>query len=152
MTPKSTGLSTSRPATFVRAEPQLLAHNIGESVEFYAEQLGFSVAFAYGEPPFYAQVYRGNAYLNLRHVDHPAFDPEWTRREAILSATIAVDDAKSLFAEYEERAVDFEQPLRTEEWGAETFIVRDPDGNLILFAGRAEALATPSSYESDAGK
>jgi len=30
--------------------------------------------------------------------------------------------------------VDFAQTLRNEPWGARTFIVRDPDGNLILFA------------------
>jgi catechol 2,3-dioxygenase-like lactoylglutathione lyase family enzyme len=26
--------------------------------------------------------------------------------------------------------------LRTEPWGARTFIVKDPDGNLIAFAGK----------------
>jgi uncharacterized glyoxalase superfamily protein PhnB len=34
--------------------------------------------------------------------------------------------------------VEFHQPLKPEPWGARTFIVRDPDGNLILFAGRSE--------------
>jgi hypothetical protein len=28
--------------------------------------------------------------------------------------------------------------LRKEPWGAETFIVKDPDGNLLLFAGPAD--------------
>jgi len=28
--------------------------------------------------------------------------------------------------------------LRKERWGAETFIVKDPDGNLLLFAGPAD--------------
>ena len=30
------------------------------------------------------------------------------------------------------------QTLRKEPWGAETFIVKDPDGNLLLFAGPAD--------------
>lgn len=120
----------------MRAEPQLISRNIGASVEFYTTQLGFSVAFVYGEPPFYAQVYRGDAHLNLRHADHPVFDANWIGSEQILAATIALDDATSLYAEYRSRGVAFAQPLRTEEWGAETFIVRDPDGNAILFAGR----------------
>jgi uncharacterized glyoxalase superfamily protein PhnB len=34
--------------------------------------------------------------------------------------------------------VRFHQTLRTEPWGARTFIVRDPEGNLILFAGRGD--------------
>jgi len=34
--------------------------------------------------------------------------------------------------------VRFHQELKTEPWGARTFIVKDPDGNLILFAGPAQ--------------
>jgi hypothetical protein len=36
------------------------------------------------------------------------------------------------------RGVTFAQTLRREPWGAKTFIVKDPDGNLLLFAGPAE--------------
>jgi uncharacterized glyoxalase superfamily protein PhnB len=41
-----------------------------------------------------------------------------------------------LFAELAQRGVDFHQQLRSEGWGAQTFIVCDPDGNLVCFAGR----------------
>jgi hypothetical protein len=34
--------------------------------------------------------------------------------------------------------VTFAQPLQREPWGAKTFIVKDPDGNLLLFAGPAD--------------
>jgi uncharacterized glyoxalase superfamily protein PhnB len=74
--------------------------------------------------------------LNLRRLDKPALDPEIRDREQLLSASIALDDAKPLFLEYQAAGVLFAQPLKTEPWGARTFIVRDPDGNLILFAGR----------------
>jgi catechol 2,3-dioxygenase-like lactoylglutathione lyase family enzyme len=96
------------------------------------------VAFTYGEPPFYAQVFRDGARLNLRHVDRPGFDVALRDREQLLSATITLADAEPLFLEYQAAGVDFAQPLRTEPWRARTFIVRDPDGNLILFAGRGE--------------
>jgi len=33
---------------------------------------------------------------------------------------------------------DLEQPLTSEPWGARTFIVRDPDDNLVLFAGHGD--------------
>jgi uncharacterized glyoxalase superfamily protein PhnB len=58
--------------------------------------------------------------------------------ESALSASITVDDAKWLFLEYQAAGVTFHQALRTEPWGARTFIVRDPDANLILFAGRGD--------------
>lgn len=122
--------------TLVAAEPQLVVSDIAASIAFYANALGFTVAFIYGEPPFYAQVFRDGARLNLRHLDAPAFDPAHRDREQLLSATIALDDAEPLFLEYQAAGVVFAQLLRTEPWGARTFIVRDPDGNLILFAGR----------------
>lgn len=121
--------------TLVAAEPQLYVRDIAASVDFYARLLGFSVAFTYGEPPFYGQVFRGGARLNLRHIDEPVVDPARRDREQLIAASIALDDAEPLFHEYQQAGVDFVQTLRTEPWGARTFIVRDPDGNLLLFAG-----------------
>jgi catechol 2,3-dioxygenase-like lactoylglutathione lyase family enzyme len=119
----------------VAAEPQLYVRDIAASSEFYTRTLGFSVAFTYGEPAFYAQVFRDGARLNLRQVDRPVVDPARRDREQLLAASIALDDANLLFLEYQRAGVEFVQPLRTEPWGARTFIVSDPDGNLLLFAG-----------------
>lgn len=120
------------------AEPQLFVADIAASCAFYMAKLGFSVAFTYGEPPFYGQVFRDGARLNLRCVSQPVIDPRLRDKEDLLSASITLDDAKPLFLEYQAAGVPFHQALRTEPWGARTFIVRDPDGNLILFAGRGE--------------
>jgi catechol 2,3-dioxygenase-like lactoylglutathione lyase family enzyme len=118
------------------AEPQLFVVDIDRACAFYVDKLGFNVAFKYGEPPFYAQVTRGGARLNLRHADIPIFDAEFRAQEGdVLSATIAVDHAEPLFLEFQKNGATFHQALRTESWGARTFIVRDPDGNLIAFAG-----------------
>lgn len=124
--------------TLVAAEPQLFVRDVVVSADFYSRKLGFSVAFTYGEPAFYAQVFRDGARLNLRHVDEPVVDPLRRDSDQLLAATIALDDAEPLFAEFQEAGVEFVQPLRTESWGARTFMVRDPDGNLLLFAGRGE--------------
>ena len=123
-------------STFVAAEPQLYVRDIVASCEFYSRVLGFSVAFTYGEPPFYGQVVRGGARLNLRQVDDLAIDPIRRNTEQLLAATLTLDDAKPLYLEYQKAGVEFVQQLRTEPWGARTFIVSDPDGNLLLFAGR----------------
>lgn len=117
------------------AEPQLFVSDIEASCVFYVEKLGFEIGFVHGEPPFYGQVRRDGARLNLRHVDRPVFDAELRAGEDLLSTTIIVAEIKSLFLEYQERGVIFHQALRTEPWGARTFIVADPDGNLIAFAG-----------------
>jgi catechol 2,3-dioxygenase-like lactoylglutathione lyase family enzyme len=137
--------NTQTRCGLLTAEPQLFVVDIEATCEFFVNKLGFSVAFRYGEPPFYAQVFRDGARLNLRHVDKPVFDPEFRDREQLLSATITLKDAESLFQQYEEAGVAFARTLRSEPWGASTFIVRDPDGNLILFAGGGEHASPGSS-------
>jgi uncharacterized glyoxalase superfamily protein PhnB len=59
----------------------------------------------------------------------------------LLSADMGLDthaEIKALFLEFQAAGVAFFQPLRKEPWGAHTFIVKDPDGNLLLFAGPGE--------------
>jgi catechol 2,3-dioxygenase-like lactoylglutathione lyase family enzyme len=123
--------------TLLAAEPQLFVASVVTSCEFYTKKLGFTVAFLYGEPPFYGQVFRDGARLNLRCLSEPAINPELRNREHLLSASITLDDAKPLFLEFQRAGVVFHQVLKTEPWGARTFIVCDPDGNLILFSGLA---------------
>ena len=122
--------------TLLAAEPQLFVADIATSCEFYTTKLGFRVAFTYGEPPFYAQVTRDAAKLNLRQLDESPFRLEL--RGDLLSASIPMEDAQPLFLEFQAAGVAFHQPLKTEPWGAQTFVVADPDGNLILFAGQAQ--------------
>lgn len=132
----TTGQKSASQPTLLDAQPQLFVSDIHAACDFYSQKLGFAPGLIYGEPPFYAQVVRGAARLNLRHVEMPAFHPEIRQREKdILSATITLDDVKALFLEYTANGVPFHQPLRLEPWGARTFIVCDPDGNLIAFAG-----------------
>jgi len=131
---------TARPA-LVGAEPQLFVADIKASCDFFTQKLGFAIVFVYGEPPFYAQVKRDGARLNLRCVDAPVVDGTLRERESLLSASITVataDEIKQLFLEFQSGGVMFHQTLRGEPWGARDFIVKDLDGNLLLFAGPAE--------------
>lgn len=131
----------NNPETFITAaEPQLFVSDIKRSLDFFTRKLGFVITFSYGEPPFYAQVKRDAAVLNLRHVDHPVIDPERRDREDLLSAalTLSTPDAiKALFLEFQLANVPIVQALKSQPWGARNFIVSDPDGNLLLFASPA---------------
>ena len=120
---------------------QLFVADIKASCDFFARKLGFSIVFTYGEPPFYAQVKRDGARINLKCVDRPVIDPVVRDREVLLSADMGVKthaDIEQLFRELQAQEVTFFQTLRKEPWGAKTFIVKDPDGNLLLFAGPGE--------------
>jgi catechol 2,3-dioxygenase-like lactoylglutathione lyase family enzyme len=119
-------------------EAQLFVANIKSSCDFYTSKLGFAVAFVYGDPPFYGQVFRDKARINLRLVCEPVFAGDIRKRENLLSASITVatpNEIKQLFLSYQAAGVTFHQALKKEPWGARIFIVSDPDENLILFAG-----------------
>jgi catechol 2,3-dioxygenase-like lactoylglutathione lyase family enzyme len=127
-------------ASLSAAIPQLFVSDITASCGFFTSKLGFAVEFVYGEPPFYAQAKRGGAQIALRHVDRDVMGKIAVAMKAdvdMLAASIPVDDVQALYSEFQAAHVAFHQDLRTEEWGARTFIVRDPDGNLLLFAGSA---------------
>ena len=101
-------------------EAQLYVANVKASRDCYAT-LDFAVAFTCGEPVFAGDV---------------------REREILLSASITVESAEEihqLFDQCKSAGVDFKKTLKKEPWGTRTFIVRDPVGNLVLFAG-------PSGY------
>ena len=125
-------------------EAQLFVADIRASCAFYTEKLGFAVAFVYGDPPFYGQVTRDHARLNLRVVGEAVFVGDVRERESLLSASFTVAgtaEIKELFVSYQAAGVRFHQRLKKEPWGARTFVVADPDGNLILFAGPGDVAA-----------
>ena len=132
--------SSPSKATIVCAEPQLLVTDIQRSCEFFREKLGFSLVFSYGKPPYYAQVGRDAARLNLRCVERSVTESTARDRDELLSVSMTVataEEIKLLFLEFRSAGVAFHQTLKKQPWGARNFIVKDPDGNLLLFAGPA---------------
>jgi catechol 2,3-dioxygenase-like lactoylglutathione lyase family enzyme len=118
----------------------LYVRDLKASTEFFTAKLGFKIDFVYGDPPFYGQVSRDNARLALRSMDEPVFAEGIREREELLSASITLaraQEVEQLYLAFQAADVPLAQPLRIEPWQAKTFIVKDPDGNLILFAGPA---------------
>lgn len=122
--------STTETARLTGIEPQLFTTDLSASLAFY-RRLGFETVFSYGEPPFYAQVRRDGAPINFRLLPAMPYEP----KEDMLAATVLVDDVKALYLEFKAAEVEFHQDLKKEPWGSRTFMVKDPDGNLVLFAG-----------------
>ena len=120
--------------------PHLYVRDFNASIDFFTTKLGFTIDFVYGEPPFYGEVSRDNAKLALRFVEEPCFVAEIREREHLLSASITLgsaDEIKQLYLQFQAFNVPMHQTLQHEPWGAKTFILSDPDGNLLLFASPA---------------
>src|SRR5262249_38760818 len=97
--PKQAKAAQSAPA-LKRAIPVVFVSNVQVSAEFYRDKLGFTIDFLHGQPPFYGQVRRDGACIHLRFVHEPPFAAGVREREGLLSAFLAVDNVKALFAEY----------------------------------------------------
>jgi catechol 2,3-dioxygenase-like lactoylglutathione lyase family enzyme len=119
-----------------QAEPQLFVSDINAACAFFEHKLGFTVVFTYGDPPYYGQVRRDHVSLNVRHVDEPVFNGTVREDDQLLAASITVENVKALYGEYVAAGVEFQQTLKRQPWGAHQFVVRDLDGNLILFGGQ----------------
>lgn len=140
----STSTAPEKEPFLALSEPQLFVADIQRSCDFYTDKLGFNLRFTYGEPPFFAQVFRDGARINLRHVDKPVIDVDRVVPEHLVVATIVLDHGiKKLFLDYQAANVSFFQTLKTEPWGSRAFIVSDPDGNLVNFT----AAGKPASLE-----
>ena len=120
---------------------QLFVSDVKVSSDFFTIMLGFELEFLYGDPPYYGMVKRGDGRLALRLVCEPVFVGDIREREHLLSASITVQTAaeiKELFLEFRQAGAQFHRTLKKEPWGARDFIICDPDGNLVHFAGPSD--------------
>ena len=115
--------------------PILFVRDVTASAAWFGDRLGFVTDFLYGTPPFYGSVSRDGVCLHLRHVHDPNFAELAAGEDALILATIEVDDVRALFEEVSKRDIDLPQTLTKQDWGGTDFHVRDPDGNVFSFVG-----------------
>jgi len=125
--------TVAEPLRLGPAEPTLFVADIEATCRFFEDRLGFSTVFTYGQPPFYGLVQRDEARIAVRRSDRPVFAGDVRERQALLSVSIGVQNLKALYAEHRAAGVAFFQELKRHPWGAQDFVVVDPDGNLISF-------------------
>jgi catechol 2,3-dioxygenase-like lactoylglutathione lyase family enzyme len=121
-------------------EAMLFVAEFPRAVDFYTATLGFQVEYTWGEPPYFGLVKRDRARLCLRLICEPVFAGDVRERQELLAAIVTLDSAagiNTLIAEFQAAGAPFFRGPTVEPWGARDVIVRDPDGNLVLFAGPA---------------
>ena len=113
----------------------LYVWDVRAAANFYRDKLGFTIDFLHGQPAFYASVSRDEACIHLRFVHQTMYVAGLREKEQVIAAFLSVANVKELFAEYQTRKVPFAHRLKKEPWGQSSFIVSDPDGNALCFAG-----------------
>jgi uncharacterized glyoxalase superfamily protein PhnB len=125
---------------FTDVIPVLPVHDLGTSVKYYVERLGFTFAFGdrEGSPlpdssgaPGYAGIRRDGVELHLQW-QHASEFTLGTVGLAMLRIRVA--NADELHEEYRKTGViDEQHEIRTTSRGTREFHVRDPDGHGLTF-------------------
>jgi catechol 2,3-dioxygenase-like lactoylglutathione lyase family enzyme len=107
------------------ARPVLFVAEVGRSVDFYVNQLGFTKSWGYEEEAneFVAQVERDGCELIL--------SSQWPAKvgTGLIFVSLDVDVLQALRAELEVRRV----AVKDGSWGYQLMVVHDPDGNELYF-------------------
>jgi predicted enzyme related to lactoylglutathione lyase len=120
-----------------RAGAILAVAEVGRSVAFYRDLLGFAVDALYDDPP-YASLSRAGMRLSLAEQGHPADDRPGVMMVAPVDPTAAavvlvleVADCLSVHERLVAAGADLLAPPYSPPWGGHRFFVRDPDGYLV---------------------
>ena len=118
--------------TITAAVPQFLVEELGASLDFYEQRLGFSRDFVYED--FYASVSRDRAVIHLKCA--PKLQAERVHRKSgeHLDAFLAVSGLGELHQELVGRGANITRPIEQRPWGARDFYVEDPDGYILCFS------------------
>ncbi|KVL13193.1 GNAT family N-acetyltransferase [Burkholderia ubonensis] len=117
---------------FYGVEPILEVADVAAAVQFYREQLGFTVEFVFGDPVSHAGLFRGEwstqgLRLQLTQRGRTSGAPSGA---LYISAAPRLD---MLYDEYRQKDVPIVETLVVQPWGRREFAVRDPDGHLLRF-------------------
>ena len=107
-----------------------------ESEDYYCRVLGFQRAFAYRpdstkSDPCYLGLVRDGVELHLQ-----SFKKE---RAGMTDAFLWVENVDRLYAEYSASGAVCQLPPTDQTWGDREMGIRDPDGNVLVFAMRRAA-------------
>jgi uncharacterized glyoxalase superfamily protein PhnB len=113
------------------AIPVIAVSDSTQAEDYYFRILGFEKMFAYRpdparQDPCYLGVARDGVWLHLQ-----SFKPA---RAGMTDAFLWVTDVDQLHSELAARGAVIQLPPTNQTWGTRELGVRDPDGNVLVFA------------------
>jgi catechol 2,3-dioxygenase-like lactoylglutathione lyase family enzyme len=118
-------------------QPVHRVRDVGASVAYYRDVLGFEVDFVHGDPPAHARVASGDRTSGTAvRIRFEQLSPGAVGNAGDGYCYIHVGhDLDGLHEAYRSRGVTILQEPRNHSWGLRDFYIRDCDGYVFCFAG-----------------
>ena len=117
------------------AAPTFAVADVGETIQWYQEQLGFTTYPFPETPPYvFAIVSRDTVEIMFQHV--PGYEkPDLysQRRGGVWDAYIRMEGVKDFYESIKDK-VEIVLPLRKQPYGDWEFEVKDPNGYILVFS------------------
>ncbi|WP_343532184.1 VOC family protein [Pedobacter sp.] len=113
-----------------KMSPQLLVADIGASIEFYTQKIGFELDFRYED--FYAGIIKDGYSIHLK-LGSPSLEERQHKLEHDdLDIVFSIEDVETLYNDFVNKGIQITQPLCERPYGKE-FYIADPDGYILAF-------------------
>lgn len=120
-------MSTSFDIT--SSEPIFAVADVVRSVRFYRDVIGFESEWLWGDPPVHAGVRWGNVQLMFSK------RPDLAERSPGHQHFFRVQNVRALYDRHRSSGAPIIHDLANKPWGLAEYVVRDPDGYELRFAG-----------------
>ena len=110
---------------------QLRTTNLGQSIRFYTEKVGLTLAFRYED--FYAGIRAGNQLFHLKLVDETDPSIEFVDKGDHFHLYFETDDAQAAADALKRNGVRLVKDVHDTPWGTREFAIKDDQGHTLYF-------------------
>ena len=111
--------------------PQLRTTDMGSSIRFYTEKLGFTVEFNYQD--FYAGVRTGDQVIHLKLVDEQDPSITFVDEGGHLHLYFETEGVVGFAGELKSRGVEMVEDVHETDWNTREFVIHDDQGHTLYF-------------------
>ncbi|MEZ0325559.1 MAG: GNAT family N-acetyltransferase [Fimbriimonas sp.] len=113
----------------VSSTPIFATSDVLETIRFYKEVLGFESSWTYGDPVSFGSVSWAGATIMFN------LQPGLAARVDGHQHWFKCEEVDELYRLHKERGATIVSPIQDQPWGAREYVVRDPSGYHLRFAG-----------------
>jgi len=111
--------------------PQLRTTNLGQSIRFYTEKVGLTLAFTYED--FYAGIQAGPQLFHLKLVDEKDPSIEWVDKGDHFHLYFGTDDVQATADALKRNGVRLVKDVHDTPWGTRELAIKDDQGHTVYF-------------------